>query len=357
MEYKGNDPTATIKKTIKILMNNYNLIDPVYFNIIRDLTNIITNIDSYDNDTIEFFSIEIRPISESLDEAFKNNDKNTILSKLELLSDIIDANKSQIERNQRAQQTYNSKNFYEVKILSIKQEKEKLEKQLIDKEQTSSAQKEELDLRKKEIEQRNVLIKKYKEELENIKKQDDATKEWKDRIEKTFIELKKYLTPIEKEHYRLDKMFYIYSRLAGFVLFLLFLIEFISCYKLHDVSSFPDFKNYIILFIPVPVAGASLWAFVCQMNRAQRQLVILSQYMHEIEYVEGLLLSINSLSPNIDDAVKRINATIDKMISNHLDLRKNNAFSEEKIIKETKKDGMPYDVFIKILDGIKDITK
>ncbi len=258
------------------------------------------------------------------------------------------------------EKVYNSKQFYEEKIASIDSERRKL-KETIDKliveNQQSQSQKEELELKKNELADAASQIEYYQKELELRKKQEDAVDEWKTKIETTFKTLKEYLLPIENEHNRLSEMFNIYRCMAAIIVFTLIVLEIISCCKIYYAADFPDFKNYIVLFIPVPVAGGLLWAFICQMNRAQRQMVILSRYKHEIQYVEGLLVSINSLSPSIDEAVKRINLALDRMIDNHLSISSKDVFTEDRFLKEEKKDGMPYDVVMNILGTFKDIAK
>jgi hypothetical protein len=184
-----------------------------------------------------------------------------------------------------------------------------------------------------------------------------AIKEWERKIETTFIRLKMPLNGIKNERRKLNWMFGIYGMLIISIIALLIALEIIAYSKIYNAIEFPNFKNYIILFIPVPIAGGLLWAFICQLNRAQRQMVITSRYIYEIEYIEGLLLSINSLSANIDDAVKRINFALDKMIDNHLSTRGENLFTEDSILKEEKKDKMPYEVVLKILGEIKEIAK
>lgn len=43
-----------------------------------------------------------------------------------------------------------------------------------------------------------------------------------------------------------------------------------------------------------------------------------SKYIHDIEYTEEIMQSINSLSVNIEESMKRINGTIDKLLDRHL---------------------------------------
>lgn len=269
-------------------------------------------------------------------------------------------NRNNLVHGIEQEKVYNSKQFYEDRIASIDSERRKLEEtidKLIEENQQSQSQKEELELKKSELADAASQIEFYQKELELRKKQDDAVDEWKKNIRDTFKELTKYLFPIENEHNRLRWIFYVYGILAGAIIISIIILEITACSKINHIKDWSDFTNYIVLFIPVPIAGGLLWAFICQMNRAQRQMIILSRYIHEIKYVEGLLLSINSLSPSIEEAVKRINLALDRMIDNHLNIGTKDVFTEDRFLNEEKKDGMPYDVVMKILGAFKDIAK
>lgn len=264
------------------------------------------------------------------------------------------------ETNSDKEVFFNSTDFYKNKIKSIDEEKKKLKELVYELENQTNQSieiKKQLEFLQAELENATHLIEFYKKELELRDKQEDAIKEWERKIETTFIRLKMPLNGIKNERRKLNWMFGIYGMLIISIIALLIALEIIAYSKIYNAIAFPNFKNYIILFIPVPIAGGLLWAFICQLNRAQRQMVITSRYIYEIEYIEGLLLSINSLSANIDDAVKRINFALDKMIDNHLSTRGENLFTEDSILKEEKKDKMPYEVFLKILGEIKEIAK
>jgi len=63
--------------------------------------------------------------------------------------------------------------------------------------------------------------------------------------------------------------------------------------------------------------------------------------------VQGLLLAINKLSPNVEDGIIRINVALDKLIDNHLNEK--GVDSEEGLIKEEKKDTVPVETIIRLL--------
>ena len=79
---------------------------------------------------------------------------------------------------------------------------------------------------------------------------------------------------------------------------------------------------------------------------------MLVENIHNVEYIEGLLLSLNTLSPSIENAVKRINEAIDRLLTNHLSI-KDATINEESILKEEKKDLVPLDTVLKLLKGFR----
>ena len=69
--------------------------------------------------------------------------------------------------------------------------------------------------------------------------------------------------------------------------------------------------------------------------------MILAKHIHEIRYIEGLLLTINTLSPNINDSTKRVNVAIDRLLENHLNKSSyTGIINEENILAEEKKDSI-----------------
>lgn len=98
-----------------------------------------------------------------------------------------------------------------------------------------------------------------------------------------------------------------------------------------------------------------LWGFIHEMNRAQRQLVILAKQIHEIEYVEGLLLTINKLSTNMNDSMNRVNSAIDKLVENHLIYKDEKLTDEMLLKKEERKDLKLHEETLKILKEINEL--
>ena len=88
--------------------------------------------------------------------------------------------------------------------------------------------------------------------------------------------------------------------------------------NIEDIQEQMNNKDYMALIAPLPIALALLFVFLSQINRAQRQLVAISKYIHDIKYTEEIMLAINSLSVDIDDSMKRINTAMDRLLDRHL---------------------------------------
>ena len=259
---------------------------------------------------------------------------------------------------------YNSDDYYEEQISELKKQKQELEKVLKEKDTIKVKSQTERELQEKRIQEKesqlsaaNQQIQSLQEDLERKKKQDNAIEVWGNKIKSTFSDLKNYLQPIKKEHHRLLVLFWIYFALVCTIIIFIVIGEIIVCLKFYNIESFPYWLDYLTLVLPIPVSGALLWVFIAQLNRAQRQLVVLAKHIHEVEYVEGLLLSLNYLSMDINESMKRVNAFIEKLLDNHLTIgsRQNN-IDENTIIKEEKKDITPSETVLRILKNITELS-
>lgn len=245
----------------------------------------------------------------------------------------------------------NSVEYYNTKIEELKIR----EKKLLDTIKTETGRsKEEIQKTQNELEKAKATILKYENEREIKSKQEAAREDWKNIIVETFNDLKNYLAPIKLEKKRLQCLFWGYLISSLLIVILIVIIEIVAVAKVGSISGYPGFKEYITIYLPLPVAGALLWGFIYQMNRAQRQLIVLAKTIHKVEYIQGLLLSINKLAPTIVDGITRINLALDKLINNYFSEKECN--SEEDFIKEEKKDVVPVDSLIKILKEIKGVV-
>lgn len=84
----------------------------------------------------------------------------------------------------------------------------------------------------------------------------------------------------------------------------------------------PTYANNIIMYIPfylpIPLAGALLWAFIYQMNRCQKQLIFLANRLHTVRYTEGLLKAVCSLTNDVEKNEEKVAKIIDHIIDSNL---------------------------------------
>lgn len=279
-----------------------------------------------------------------------NKNPNLVDSILPDVSLILDYLNNRIVDNfyYNKKNSINSENYYNNRISELEKRESELKKALnFNKNENEEKIKEAEDIRKKLLVIEKELNQK-KKELEIKKKQEDAKNDWEEKINETFGNLKEYLVPIEMEHSRLNILYYVYAFLCIIALIAIVLSEIILIVKIAKSDILPVLNDYIIILLPLPIAAALMWGFIFQMNRAQRQLILTSNKIHNIKYIQGLLLSINNLSPDINDGITRVNNALDKIISNHLNYR--NVHNEIDLINEENKDNLPFD---KILELVK----
>ena len=380
MVYEDN---LSILDNLITILSNDNLEDLYDNQIIRDIFDIREMINSLDSKLIssidfvgtlfteDFHEIYTR-LFELLDSVNLDTDKNDrFKSEFSSLIRIIGFEIRRIKSSFRdyfsnRQNIYNSEKYYHEQIKELEKQKNTLESFLKHQMDIDGKTKEEIEYHKKQIKEKEIAlikandqIKNYQKELEVKKKQENAVVEWNNKIKAAFAELTSCLSPIKNEHFRLNLMFWIYSGLMALFLLFIVALEINTFYKLNHITGFPDWENYLASIIPIPVFGGLLWAFIIQANRTQRQLVILAKHIHEIRYIEGLLLTINTLSPDINDSTKRVNVAIDRLLENHLNESSNTGIiNEENILAEENKDSVPIDIVLKLLKEAKGmITK
>ncbi|PKP21567.1 MAG: hypothetical protein CVU05_06490 [Bacteroidetes bacterium HGW-Bacteroidetes-21] len=262
-----------------------------------------------------------------------------------------------------SQNIYNSEDYYHEQIKELEEQKEKLELFLKHQRDIDGASKEEIENHKNQVKEKEIALKNANNQIKNLqkelevkKKQENAVDEWNNKIKSAFAELTKCLAPIKNEHFRLNLLFWIYSGLMIIILLIIVSLEINTFCKLNNTVGPLDWDRYLASIIPIPIFGGLFWAFIIQANRTQRQLVILAKHIHEIRYIEGLLLTINTLSPDINDSTKRVNIAIDRLLENHLKECLNNGdYREENILAEENKDSVPIDIVLKLIKEAKGI--
>jgi TRAP-type C4-dicarboxylate transport system substrate-binding protein len=89
-------------------------------------------------------------------------------------------------------------------------------------------------------------------------------------------------------------------------------------------------------YLPIPLCVGLFWVAIFQMNRAQRQLLFLTNQFHHDHYIESLLLVINNISFNALDGAEKIRTIVEKMIEGYIHFGNN--VVEKHINEEIEKD-------------------
>lgn len=245
----------------------------------------------------------------------------------------------------------NSEEYYSRKINDLEQRESELKEILTFNQNETEEQRRVAVETKEKLKLIENELNLKKKELEIKEKQEDAKNDWEQKINETFNNLKKYLKPIEIERDRLNILYYVFATLGILTLLAIIICEIVLLVKISSVEGLPKLSEYIVVLLPLPIAGALMWGFIFQMNRAQRQLIALSNNIHSINYIQGLLLSINNLSIDINDGITRVNNALDKIISNHLNRKA--LVNENDFRNEEDKDKLEIDKVLKILTAIK----
>lgn len=245
---------------------------------------------------------------------------------------------------------YNSSQYYQEQIEKYEKREAELYKKISDLEKSAEGR-EELE---KELADVKQIMQQMRQEQEEQQRRQDAQAHQRTNIQTAFRDLTTYSKPLEAEKERLNWLFFIYGAICLVVLIFLTMYE---CRFLNHFNTLPttEWTDCLPFYLPVPLCGGLLWVFIYQMNRAQRQLVVLTDKLHHIKYIEGLLLAINTLSPDVSDAATKIQQTIDSIIDNYL--HHPQPITEARLQQETSKDQIDLKQLTGFVREIKELTR
>lgn len=120
-------------------------------------------------------------------------------------------------------------------------------------------------------------------------------------------------------------------------------------FTLYPQLSFNNWKNYIPLYLPLPLLGGLLWVCIYQMNKAQRQMVMLASMLQRFRYKDSLLKASVNLYADMRKNEEHVATLID-------DVMKHAEIDTENIEKEYDKTilSLPFD---KIVELVKAFTQ
>lgn len=295
-------------------------------------------------------SVNIEEIVEKIALCDETKDWVSILcSKIITLSNLLRYSKKQL----------NSENYYREKVDSLEADKERLNNELVSlssqhgKEQKETE--EHIASLNEEIKAKETALKEAKAQYERAKSQVEAQNNINTRIATSFIFLSQKSDIIVTERTRLNFMYYVYAAISA-VIFICFLIVegFLWCSILNE--KYIAWPHYVRFFLPVPLCTGLLWFSIYQMNRAQRQLLNIADKLHNIKYIEGLLMAVNNLSLDANNGLSKVQNILDQVVEKYI--HQYDMLSEAAIEKSLAKDKVSVDAekFARILKDIKTIV-
>lgn len=178
---------------------------------------------------------------------------------------------------------------------------------------------------------------------------EDETKELNNKISPLTINSQDLLKELTCEKMRLNVTFYVYAVLIVVVVGCL--IGWETYLISHLYKEFPpkDWMKCLILYLPIPITAGLLWAFIYQMNSAQRHLVRIAERIHIIRYKNALI----STSMNLYSDGLKNEDHVAKLIDG---IMKSGDYSFEKPIISDKEEqnltSLPLDKIIELTKAI-----
>lgn len=261
-----------------------------------------------------------------------------------------------IPNKKKALRRYSTKSLSEV-MERTANEKAKISEQLVKEKKKVSPDEDAIQnlekLKKvsdKELEE--LYKERNRQELEEV-----SEKDWAEKIKNTFHLLRECTSDLEYEHKKVDTEYHLF--LYGLALPTLVLLIWLCNLYGFMISRQPPFCNWVEFlpyYLPVPIIIALFWVMIVQKNRAGKISIALSERLYQIKYLEGLLMTINQLSSNSQDAIETISRCLDKMVNGYLTKVAKEPLDELHIEAMENKE-MEESSYLKIIDKLTDLIK
>ena len=337
-------------------MNNANPRIARVLNLSMDIKHFLFKSPTYNRQILDIINNEISEKVKSISDCFQSTQSiNDVNLKYDFSLRLIEIEALLVNckvelKIKEEKENLNSTEFYKKRLEDLEIQIKTLASE---KEQNSKKAK----LKDEEIKRLSVVIKEAQKQLDEKRRQEDAQRNWNQKIEEAFKKLNEYQAPLITEKKRLQVLFWFFGILCIITVVVLSLTVFLAAHRIYTADVEMTFAKYLPYYSPIPIIGILLWVFIVQMNREQRQLIIMTQHLHNLSYTEGLLKSINIFAPGIEDAVNRINATVDKLLDNHLSLHPALILKEESLSRNEKNHSPSLSEMISLLKEIKELVK
>lgn len=202
----------------------------------------------------------------------------------------------------------------------------------------------------KEIEE--LFKERSQQELEEA-----SEKDWSEKIKETFQLLRDCSTDLEKEHVKAETEYhlFLYSLALPSIIMLIWVCNLYG-FIISRQYQIIDWMDFLPFYLPVPILIALFWVLIVQKNRAGKISIALSERLYQIKYLEGLLMTINRLSSNSQDAIETINKSLDKMVNGYLNKVAKEPMDELRV-EAIEKKVINEDSYLKIINKLTDLIK
>lgn len=215
--------------------------------------------------------------------------------------------------------TFNTEEYYKEEKEKLENKRNELEKELnkyVSSLEGKSADASGITIKlRKQISEVTQMINRLDNESQSAEKRNDAVIHLSTQIKEAFAVLSKSNIIITNEQKRLKVLYWMYFCGICLVVLLLTCAEIFFLIHWHGAE---NLYSYIPFYLPVPLCAGLLWAFIYQMNRAQRQLLLIAYKIHRIGYVEQLMIAIIKLTPDVADGSSKVSHIMDNIIHEYI---------------------------------------
>lgn len=135
----------------------------------------------------------------------------------------------------------------------------------------------------------NIILNELVDKISKKELQQDEVKELNKKISPLTSAFDSSIKLVEEEKNRLVTTYESYKFLVKVVAWVLLGWESYLVLNIYPKLPSTDWRLYITFYLPIPISAGLLWAFIYQMNKAQRQLIKCAQYIHKLRYKDSLL--------------------------------------------------------------------
>lgn len=183
-----------------------------------------------------------------------------------------------------------------------------------------------------------------KEMAKTRRESDDMEKVLRNRMKPLSVDIEKASIEITEERGRLKYLYNTYIVILWVLIIAMIVWESILVCKLYPRLTINDWGNYVPFFLPIPLFAGLLWMCIYQINRAQRQMVVLANKLYKLKHNDSLLKTSTSVYADMRKNEEHVSRLIDSMIE-HNKARVN----EEDISSKPMEYSVPLDKIIEIV--------